>query len=158
MRSPRWLPWALALLSGVMVGCCFPPFDNKWLGWLPWVALAPLCWALWILPRPDHAKEWARRAFLLGWVTGTVGFLFSLFWITTVTVPGWIVLSLVVGLYHGLWALFAGLVLRGLAPCGISSSLSWQPPRGLPSNGFAARSSRDSAGTRSESPCATASR
>ena len=118
MRSPRWLPWALALLSGVMVGCCFPPFDHKWLGWLPWVALAPLCWALWILPRPDGAKEWARRAFLLGWVTGTVGFLFSLFWITTVTVPGWIVLSLVVGLYHGLWALFAGVILRPLGEGG----------------------------------------
>jgi apolipoprotein N-acyltransferase len=61
---------------------------------------------------------WARQAFLLGWVTGTVGFLFSLFWITTVTVPGWIALSLVVGLYHGLWALFAGVVLRPLGEGG----------------------------------------
>ena len=114
MKVGRWLPWALALLSGVMVGCSFPPFDHKSLSWLPWVSLAPLCWALWILPRPDRAKEWAKRTFLLGWVTGTIGFLISLHWITTVTVPGWIALALVVGLYHGLWALFAGVVLRPL--------------------------------------------
>lgn len=123
MKVDRWFPWALALLSGVMVGCCFPPFDHKSLSWLPWVSLAPLCWALWILPRPDRAKEWAKRSFLLGWVTGTVGFLISLHWITTVTVPGWIALSLVVGLYHGLWALFAGVILRPLGEG--AAGLAW---------------------------------
>jgi apolipoprotein N-acyltransferase len=55
-----------------------------------------------------------RQAFLLGWVTGTMSFLISLFWITTVTWLGWILLSLVVGLYPALWALFAGCVLRPL--------------------------------------------
>jgi len=95
-----------------MVGGCFPPFELRGLSWLPWLALAPLCWALWISPRPASLRLWARQAFLLGWLCGSVSFLISLFWITTVTGLGWILLSLVVGLYHGLWGLFAGVVLR----------------------------------------------
>ena len=108
------VPWLLAVLSGIMVGGSFPPWEHRWLTWLPWMALAPLCWALWMLPRPasSNAKAWARHCFLLGWLSGTISFLISLQWITTVTSPGWIALSLIIGLYHALWALFAGLVLR----------------------------------------------
>jgi apolipoprotein N-acyltransferase len=62
--------------------------------------------------------EWSRRAFLLGWLAGTVSFLISLFWITTVTVAGWVALSLVVGIYPALWALFSGIVLRPLGESG----------------------------------------
>jgi apolipoprotein N-acyltransferase len=112
------MPWILALVSGILTGLCFPPWENRWLSWLPWVSLAPLCWALWMLPRPSSAMAWGARSFLLGWLTGAVSFLISLFWITTVTVPGWIALSLIVGLYHALWALFAGLVLRPLGEAG----------------------------------------
>ena len=114
----KWFPWALALLSGVLLGACFPPWEQHWLAWLPWVSLAPLCWALWMLPRPDSLKQWSRHAFLLGWLTGTVSFLVSLFWITTVTWLGWVLLSLVVGLYPALWALFAALVLRPMGDGG----------------------------------------
>jgi apolipoprotein N-acyltransferase len=123
-RIDLLLPWILSLLSGVMIGACFPPFDIPGLKWLPWVALAPLCWALWILPRPASDREWGRRAFFMGWLTGTVSFLLSLFWITTVTGLGWILLSLVVGLYPALWSLFAAFVLR---PIGESSDpkLRW---------------------------------
>jgi apolipoprotein N-acyltransferase len=112
------MPWILALVSGILTGLCFPPWENRWLSWLPWVSLAPLCWALWMLPRPSSATAWGARSFLLGWLTGAVSFLISLFWITTVTIPGWIALSLIVGLYHALWALFAGLVLRPLGEAG----------------------------------------
>ncbi len=112
------LPWVLAALSGVMVGGCFPPWGSPSLSWLPWVALAPLCWALWMLPRPASFQEWSLKAFLLGWLTGTVSFLISLFWITTVTSAGWVALSLVVGAYHGLWSLCAGLVLRPIGEAG----------------------------------------
>ncbi len=108
------IPWFLALVSGVLLGICFPPFELRWCSWLPWVALAPICWALWISPRPDSARHWAKKAFLLGWLTGTVSFLISLFWITTVTEPGWVLLAMVVALYPALWALFAALVLRPL--------------------------------------------
>ena len=129
--TPSWLPWGLALLSGLLVGACFPPCDVRGLSWLPWVALAPLCWALWILPRPERggekaagAKSWARHCFLLGWLCGTVSFLISLHWIVTVTIPGWVALCLIIGLYHGLWALFAGTVLRNLGEGG-ESAASW---------------------------------
>ncbi len=112
------IPWALALLSGLLLGGCFPPFDTHGLSWLPWVALAPLCWALWMLPLPLSSRERARHSFLLGWFCGTVSFLISLHWIITVTVLGWVLLSLVVGLYHGLWGLFAGVILRSLGEGG----------------------------------------
>ncbi len=122
----RAIPWALSLLSGLLVGGCFPPFDTHGLSWLPWVALTPLCWALWMLPAPQSAGKQAWRSFLLGWLCGTVSFLVSLFWITTVTVLGWILLSLVVGLYHGLWGLFAGCLLRPLGEGGgMPDSKAW---------------------------------
>ena len=115
MRLGRFSPWALALLSGVMIGASFPPWEHRFLAWLPWVSLAPLCWALWMLPRPGVWQQWSRHAFLLGWLTGTVSFLICLFWITTVTWLGWVLLSLVVGLYPALWALF---FRTGAAPHG----------------------------------------
>ena len=120
----RWMPRGLALLSGVAVGCCFPPCDLRWLSWLPWLALAPLCWALWMLPRQDIARLWARHCFLLGWLSGTLSFMISLHWITTVTVIGWVALCLILGLYHGLWAVFVGLVLRPLGE-GKDPSFAW---------------------------------
>jgi len=114
----RFLPWLLALLSGVMIGACFPPWGDHLISWLPWIALAPLCWALWIIPQHTSGKNWARHCFLLGWLTGSISFLITLFWITTVTWLGWILLSLVVGLYPALWALFAGTILRSLGETG----------------------------------------
>ena len=114
----RWLPWMLALLSGVMIGGCFPPWEHRWFTWLPWTALAPLCWAVWMLPRPVTLTRWGIRAFLLGWITGTCSFLICFFWITTVTGPGWVLLCLIIGLYPALWALFAALVLRPVGETG----------------------------------------
>ena len=118
MKFSRFSPWALALLSGVMIGASFPPWEHRFLAWLPWVSLVPLCWALWMLPRPGAWQQWIRHAFLLGWLTGSVSFFISLFWITTVTWLGWALLSLVVGLYPALWALFAALVLRPMGEAG----------------------------------------
>jgi hypothetical protein len=84
-----------------------------------------------MLPRPERGgekgrkrKSWARHCFLLGWLGGTVSFLISLHWIITVTIPGWVALCLIIGLYHGLWALFAGTVLRNLGEGG-DSAASW---------------------------------
>ena len=105
----RWLP---AVASGLLVGSCFGLASG--LSWLPWVALAPLCWALWVGDLPRERGPRAVRCFLLGWISGFLSFLISLFWITTVTVAGWIALCAVLGIYHGLWALYAGLVLRPL--------------------------------------------
>ncbi len=104
--------WFPAVASGLLAGCSFGIASG--LAWLPWVALAPLCWSLWVGDLPRARGSRALHCFLLGWVAGTVSFLISLFWITTVTVLGWILLCAVLGVYHGLWALYAGLVLRPL--------------------------------------------
>lgn len=106
------LPWVLALISGILLGASFPPLARPWSPWLPWVALSPLCWALWMLPRPEKLSAWIRRSFFLGWLAGTLSFLISFFWITTVTGPGWVLLCLIIGLYPALWALFAAVILR----------------------------------------------
>jgi apolipoprotein N-acyltransferase len=42
------------------------------------------------------------------------GFLVSLHWITTVTVAGWVALCAILAVYHGLWGIFAGTLLRRL--------------------------------------------
>jgi len=68
------------------------------------------------------ARGW--RPFLLGWITGGSSFLISLFWITTVTWAGWVLLALIVGVYHGIWALFAAGVLRPLGETG-DTSCAW---------------------------------
>lgn len=113
-----WSPWLLALFSGMATGCCFPPFDTPWLSWLPWVSLAPLCWALWMLPLPGSFRPRLRRCFLLGWTAGTVSFLVSLHWIITVTAAGWVALCMILGIYHGLWGMIAGTILRPLGEAG----------------------------------------
>ena len=113
-RVVALLPWALALFSGLLTGSCFTSLPERILSWLPWVALAPLCWAVWMLPLPAKTSLHVRHCFLLGLVAGTIGFLISLFWITTVTVAGWIALCVILGIYHGLWSLFAGFLLRPL--------------------------------------------
>jgi apolipoprotein N-acyltransferase len=112
-RIEPFLPWILALLSGVLTGACFL-LPGHGATWLPLVALAPLCWALWMLPLPQGRGARVRYCLALGWTAGMAGFLVSLEWITTVTVAGWIALCAILGLYHGLWALFAGTVLRPL--------------------------------------------
>ena len=123
-RGVTLMPWAMALLSGVLTGCCFTSLPERILSWVPWIALAPLCWALWILPLPAATGPRARHCFLLGWVAGISGFLISLFWITTVTVAGWVALCAILGIYHGLWGLFAGWILRPLG-AGPDPSRAW---------------------------------
>ncbi len=57
-------PVCLALLSGIMLAYAFPPLDAKW---LVWVGLVPLVIAVQRASSP-------RRAFLLGWLAGTLFF------------------------------------------------------------------------------------
>jgi len=111
----RLSPWILAVVAGILTGACFvfPPSSGV-SGFIPWVSLAPLCWAVWVLPLPDQPGVRLRHCFLLGWATGMAGFLTSLHWITTVTVAGWIALCAILALYHGAWAIFAGVILRPL--------------------------------------------
>ncbi len=65
----RRLAWLLpASLSGVLLGLAFPPFNCFWLSW---IGLVPLLWAL-------TTEAGRARALRMGWLAGTVMFLFVL--------------------------------------------------------------------------------
>lgn len=94
-------PWASAALSGALLVFCFAPFDQEWLAW---IAPAPLFAAIWF-GRPAQRRPLLGKA-ALGYVTGLVYFLGSLFWLTTVTAVGWFILCLYLALYPAVWAGF----------------------------------------------------
>ncbi len=95
---------ALAILavvsSGVGSALLVPPFHA---GPLVWVVLIPMLLVLWT----SHGKGSARRGFLLGWLTGTVGFLIQLRWLAVVSTLGVVVLPLYLGLFWGIFGWFA---------------------------------------------------
>lgn len=98
-QLPRLWPWAAAALSGALLVLCFAPFDQAW---LVWIALSPLFTALWF--GPVHPRHPLLRKAELGYVTGLVYFLGSLYWLREVTVPGWFILCLYLAVYPALWA------------------------------------------------------
>src|SRR5437867_3918037 len=87
----------LALSSGLLLALAYPSFDVNLLGWL---ALTPLVWAL-LLANPkdpvdsvtkssnasdaNHAATAStlkpRKPFALGWASGFVFFLVTLYWL-----------------------------------------------------------------------------
>jgi apolipoprotein N-acyltransferase len=99
--TPRFL---LAIASGVLFASAFP---NAAIGWLAFIALAPLLMAL---ARARTTKE----AFLLGWASMTTAWLFMVPWVVRVMshygglpygvgVLIFVALALVLGLYGGLF-------------------------------------------------------
>jgi len=101
MRRP-----ALAVLSGIILSLSFPSWANPSLntnmGFLAWVGLVPLLWAI------DHAP--VRRAFIIGWIGGTAFFASTIYWIACIremeymAIPAWLAFSLFLGLFWGVWA------------------------------------------------------
>ena len=72
MDLKRLTPLFLACLSGVLHPLCFPHFD---VGWLAWIVLVPLHWAL--------TQISAGKAFRYGWLAGTIGFAGTIPWVIT---------------------------------------------------------------------------
>ena len=98
----------LACASGILYPLCFPVFN---LGFLAWIALVPLHFVI------DYAAS-SRQAFRLGWVSGTIAFTGTMFWVITamhwygkvplfIAVLIMLLLTIYLGLYFGLYA--AGL-------------------------------------------------
>lgn len=101
---------AAALASGLLLAAAFPPLE-----WSD-AALAAL------VPLLLAARYSApRTAFKLGFLAGTVFWLFSLYWLTRVTVPGWLGLSLYCALYVGA---FAGVTAWWLRARGTERTVS----------------------------------
>jgi apolipoprotein N-acyltransferase len=105
----------LACASGLLLPLCFPKFD---LGLLAWIALIPLHLTLDRIPK--------RRAFWLGWLSGTIGFTGIMAWVVTaMTTYGKVplpisygillLLTAYLGVYVGVYALSV-VWLRELIP------------------------------------------
>jgi len=99
--------WILALLSGFAMALCYAPV--AW-GDLCWVALVPLICAAWLIEPP--ARRHRLRLAGLGFVFGCAYFGGSLFWLTALTTPGWVALTLYLSLYPAIWVVFLGTVAR----------------------------------------------
>ncbi len=95
----------LACASGLLYPLCFPAFN---LGFLAWIALVPLHFVI------DYAAS-SRQAFRLGWLSGTIAFTGTMFWVITAMhlygkVPLFIavlimfLLTIYLGLYFALYA------------------------------------------------------
>ena len=127
-RLPRLsapLRWLAAALSGLGMNFAFPNFDQAWLAW---IALTPLLAAIW-LPTPETnarpRSKWIRwldqpNPFLLGYLTGAIFFLLSIYWMSEVTGPGWFFFSLYLAGYPAIWA---WLMARAFRPGSIESFL-----------------------------------
>ena len=102
-KGLRLWPWIAAVASGLMYRACFAPFDQAWLCWF---ALTPLLAAIWF--SGENSKRRWLRDLLLGYVAGVTFFWGVFSWLTTVTVPGWILVGLYMAFYVAAWSWFAG--------------------------------------------------
>src|SRR5262249_4040578 len=85
----RWWGWLAAGLGcGVLIGFSVPPFGGGPLGWIGFPGLAPP------LPRPPLPAPG-----LLGLGAGAGQYILGLLWVEEFSIPGWIALIVVSGLY-----------------------------------------------------------
>ena len=81
--------------------CAFPPFEVSILGWF---ALVPLLLAV--------KGGTTRSNFLYGYVAGLVFFGSLLYWLVNVTVPGMIIVVLMMAVYYAVFAVIAGFAIK----------------------------------------------
>lgn len=81
---------SLAILSAVLLILSFPNFN---VSYFAWVAFIPLLFAI-------ENKD-PREAFRTAYLTGTVFFLGTVYWLVHVTLPGMVLVVLYLGLYFG---------------------------------------------------------
>ena len=106
---PSWQSALLAVLAAGLLILAFPDFEYWFLAWF---ALVPLMWAV------EREKDSVVRAFVTGWLFGTVFFFGTCWWLTFAPInyagfPPWLAYSgmvfvaLIVGVFP---ALFAGIL------------------------------------------------
>lgn len=112
-RLTRLWPWAAAVLTGVLLTLCFPPWNQ---GWLCWIALTPLLSAV-----LGAGGVW-RKA-VLGYVAGLVFFTSTFYWLSTTLAalyanPWLLAITPLIALYFAgyfaAWSWFVGVVLPRL--------------------------------------------
>lgn len=102
-------------MSGLLLALCYPRWNQ---GWLCWIALTPLIWALWFAPGEGGGKRpWLKKAGL-GYVAGITFFTTTFFWLGSLAklmdnvwllaLP--LLLALYLALYFAFWGWFVGCV------------------------------------------------
>lgn len=132
MKSIHNSAWLLAAASGLLQILVFPRPN---LYWLCWIALTPLLYALLRTRRPDEqdicpddidaklVPARPRQAFLLGWLSGTIFYLGTCYWVfsvmhlygglpTAVSAVLLVLFALYIGLHHALFALLISCAAR----------------------------------------------
>ncbi len=107
-------PFLGAVLSGALLFLSFPPHSTGVFGW---VALVPLMLAC--------TNAAPRRAALLGWLSGAVFFVGSLYWMRHVTWAGYLALSFYSALYFIPFALLVALRPGGWNSMARLKNLGW---------------------------------
>jgi apolipoprotein N-acyltransferase len=90
-------PWISAIASGVLIALSFVPWNFQLLAWIAWI---PLIFQL--LPINPEAR--CKQPFYLGFVTGLVFWVMSIYWLYHVTFVGMLALAGYLALYFGFWA------------------------------------------------------
>ena len=91
---------AAAAGSGGLLVFAYPHWSA---GWLVWLWMIPLLWALWSVP--ERRAGW--RGFGLGWLAGMVFFAGNVSWLWTVSGLGALVLAGYLAVFFGVWGAFA---------------------------------------------------
>lgn len=126
MKALRCWPWLAAISTGLLCAGCFPPFDHAW---FCWIALTPLLAAIWF--SGENAKRRGLRDFFLGYLAGLSFFWTVFWWLRTVTVPGWFLVALYMGVYFAMWSWVCGRLRPGLRkarPTGRGTRWTTPPP------------------------------
>lgn len=98
------LPWAAAVLGGLLLFLGYAGFDQFY---LEWVSLVPVLWAV--------REQRPGRAFLIGWLAGAVGHAGGFYWVIQMfqqfaaaplafAVVGWLLLAAANGIVMAAWA------------------------------------------------------
>lgn len=91
----------LSVLSGVLYSSAFPPFEVSILAWF---SLVPL---LFVVKKSD-----SRESFWFSYLAGIVCWSCILYWLHNVTVPGTIVLILLMSIVWALFGLMASIIFK----------------------------------------------
>ncbi|MFK7911862.1 MAG: apolipoprotein N-acyltransferase [Akkermansiaceae bacterium] len=97
IKSTSLWPFFAAVVSGVLLAMCFPPFNASGLVWVWMLPLLPAIWC----------GEKKRYGFMIGGLSGLAFWLINLKWLWTVSGLGAVGLALIMTFYFALWGIFA---------------------------------------------------
>ena len=123
MTGARGRNYALAVLSGLLLAACYAPFNR---GWLAWLALAPLFFAVTRSADPGEA-------FRLGGAAGLVFYVAALYWMAAVVhylaIAFWAIFALWTALHAALLRALLGRAEKPALTAG--RALAWAAAAGL---------------------------